>query len=280
MHLLRSSTFWLVLLLTPMPPALGEFRPPLPVSMRPSGYNFEPSTGSIPDLLRLPSAPPPSTPTFRLEYSTQVGLMNSYRMRMQGSTTISVPGRRPKVSSVDQTLDITQRIQRFDGGIITLLTHPSPIGYGQGMLVEMRPNGEVISADTIVPIDLKSMQLEFPLREVKIGDSWTSKIPPTNSVPVELTATYHIEGIDHYLGHPCVRIGTTVSSPNEALSGGMTVRVQASGRIHFDLIDRVVASNVVESSMTVTSPHERIGLVTTDMRMSLDMQRSFATTGQ
>lgn len=222
----------------------------------------------------------------QLVYGGTPEAKSQYRMVMEGSTTVYV-GDRTKKSAIKTEMYLTQSVIGVNEGVIELMTkidsgkinvngQTTPLPYiGQELKTGMKKNGEVVYADTIVPLDLKSMQLTFPTEPVDVGYEWENKIEPTTQVPVTLTATYKVLGVEKVKGRDCVKIASSVRSQKDSTIKGLSLDVKADGNIYFAHAEGKMMKNDVRSSMNmilkrvVNNVEERI---ITKMEMNMEME--------
>jgi hypothetical protein len=225
----------------------------------------------------------------RLLYSSTVNDKAAYQMIMEGKTTVFV-GDRTQSSSIKTEMFLTQVVSAFKDEVISLKTkidsgtinvngQPSPIPMiGQEVLTDMKRNGTIISNSGFQGLDLKSMQLVFPDKEMNVNDSWTSSIPASSNVPVDLNVTYTVVGVEKIKDQDCVKIQSKVRSGKDTQIEGLSLDVKADGNIYFAYKAGRMMKNDVRSQMNmilkrvVNNQEQRI---ITKMDMDMRMEYTY-----
>jgi hypothetical protein len=225
----------------------------------------------------------------KLQYSSTPGDKAAYQMLIEGKTTVFV-GDRTQTSSIKTEMFLTQNVGAFNNGIITLKTkidsgtinvngQPSPIPMiGQEVVTDMKRDGTIVANSGFQGLDLKSMQLVFPDKELNVNDSWTSDIPATDNVPVDLKVTYTVVGVEKIKDQDCVKIQSKVRSGTTTKIEGLTLNVQADGNIYFAYKAGRMMKNDVKSQMNmilkrvVNNQEQRI---ITKMEMDMRMEYTY-----
>ena len=225
----------------------------------------------------------------RLQYSSNPGDKAAYQMLMEGKTTVFISDRQ-QTSSIKTEMFLTQLVSAFKDGIITLKTkidsgtinvngQPSPIPMiGQEVVTDMKRDGTIVANSGFQGLDLKSMQLVFPDKELNVNDSWNSDIPASQNVPVELKVTYTVVGVEKIKDQDCVKIASKVRSGPGTTIEGLTLNVQADGNIYFAYKAGRMMKNDVKSQMNmilkrvVNNQEQRI---ITKMEMDMRMEYTY-----
>lgn len=223
-----------------------------------------------------------------LRYTSHVGDAATYSMKMQGKTVVwssAQANAKRQESSIATEMLLRQEVIASTESSIKLRTtinsgtidaksgvfgHPA-----EPVVTTMRPNGEIIENSGFAGLDLKSMQLVFPNRALKIGDSWTDNIPASSSVPTELVVTYTVVGIKRFHGEDCVQIASKVRSPRKPSIEGLELSIQADGDIYFAYRAGRMMKNDVTSKMSmrlrrVSNTRKTTTVTEMDMRMQMD----------
>lgn len=234
-------------------------------------------------------ASPSRAEGIRLLYSSTVGDKAAYQMIMEGKTTVFV-GDRTQSSSIKTEMFLTQNVAAFKDEVVTLKTkidsgtinvngQPSPIPMiGQEVVTDMKRNGTIVSNSGFQGLDLKSMQLVFPDKELNVNDSWTSNIPASANVPVELNVTYTVVGVEKIKDQDCVKIASKVRSGEKTTIEGLSLDVKADGNIYFAYKAGRMMKNDVRSQMNmilkrvVNNQEQRI---ITKMDMDMRMEYTY-----
>ena len=234
-------------------------------------------------------ASPSYSQGIRLQYSNTVGDKAAYQMIMEGKTTVFV-GDRTQTSAIKTEMFLTQNVAALKDEIVTLKTkidsgtinvngQPSPIPMiGQEVVTDMRRDGTIVSNSGFQGLDLKSMQLVFPDKELNVNDSWNSNIPASANVPVDLNVTYTVVGVEKIKDQECVKIASKVRSGKDTQIEGLTLNVQADGNIYFAYKAGRMMKNDVKSQMNmilkrvVNNQEQRI---ITKMEMDMRMEYTY-----
>ncbi len=199
---------------------------------------------------------------YTIRYKAAKGDQSKYKMNMHGETTIYVEDQ-TQVTLIDNEMMLTQRVTEFDAkkSMITFQTridsgkmsingvdsHLPMIG--QVLQTKMLTNGEVISSIGAANQSLDNMQLVFPEKPIKKGSTWKTEIPANTQVPVPLIMRYKAVGFEKYKGRNCVKLATSIKSGKKSEIEGMSLELDAKGRIYFDIANGVMVSNRVNSDM-------------------------------
>jgi|GEM_PF-689907 len=198
----------------------------------------------------------------RLLYGCNAKDKATYQMVMEGSTTVFV-GDRTQKSTIKTEMSLTQSVTDFKNDIVSLKTkiesgsinvngQPSPIPMiGQEVVTDMKRNGSIVNTSGFQGLDLKSMQLVFPDKELNINDSWTSNLSATAQVPVPLNVTYKVIGVEKIKDQECVKISSSVRSGKQTSIEGLSLDVKADGHIYFAYKVGRMMRNDVKSQMNM-----------------------------
>lgn len=222
-----------------------------------------------------------------LAYGDSLGRCDgSYRMAMNGSTTVLSQGR-TQLSTIQTEMLLSQRSvkattehlsleTRIDAGTIVVNGAASPIPMiGRVVRTQMARDGTIVDHKGFSGLDLKSMQLVLPRSVVKRGHTWTVPVPATASVPIALEVQYSIERIVRLIGETRVQISSTVESVGPSTMGLGDLSVRARGEIWFSVERGLMLSNDVDSQMDFSQRKEAPdgdGVVRTIMTMSMRMR--------
>ena len=197
-----------------------------------------------------------------IRYKASKGEQTKYKMNMHGETTIYVEDQ-TQVTLIDNEMLLTQRVTEFDKkkSMITFQTRidsgkmningvasPLPM-IGQVLQTKMLTNGEVLSSIGAANQSLDNMQLVFPEKPVKKGSTWKTEIPANTQVPVPLIMRYKAIAFEKYKGRNCVKLATSIKSGKKSEIEGMSLELDAKGRIYFDVDKGQMVSNRVNSDM-------------------------------
>lgn len=224
----------------------------------------------------------------RLEYGSQVGDSSTYRLVMDGQTTVFVSERTQK-TTIRTEMSLSQEVTGYKDGIVSLESkidsgsinvngqQSALPSIGQVIVTRLKKNGEILSASGFGPnMNLNSMQLVFPDRELDVGDSWKSTIDPTAQVPVPLHVEYKVLGFEKIRDYDCIKIASSVRSGAKGTVEGLDLKVQADGNIYYaykvgKMIKNDVTSvmNMVLKRIVDNKPQRIITKMNMDMRMEL-----------
>lgn len=181
----------------------------------------------------------------RLQYSNRVGDQVKYRMVMDAGAS-EFAGARNRSSTVMRTeMVVSQQVvaardgvarvrTRVDSGSIKADGQSLPMqAVGQELLADIKPTGEILQASDFNGLDLKSMQVVFPDRELAVNDSWSVTIAPTPAIPVALTVTYKLAGFERMAGEECARITASVTTDKATLANGLALELKSEGEMFF-----------------------------------------------
>lgn len=147
------------------------------------------------------------------------------------------------------------------------------INEAQTQIVTMLPSGQVTSQQGAQPAAGQQIQMVFPAKPVKVGESWEQRqtLPPP--IPLAVTTTYTLEKQDAtYPGYGKTAIITSHMKVAEGGGpGGEEVSSRTNGRLWFDVakgrIVRSTANSRFDFSLPITPP----GLPATNVKVSLDV---------
>jgi len=185
-----------------------------------------------------------------------------FKMTMHGETTIYVEDQ-TQVTVIDNEMFLTQRVTdvEADKDVVTFQTKIDagkmaingvdtilPM-IGQVLQTKMRSNGEILSSIGSANQNLDNMQLVFPEKAVDVGSNWKIDIPANAQVPVPLVMQYKVAGFEVYRGRKCVKLTTSITSGQSAGIEGMSLELDAKGKIYFDYEKGQMVDNRVNSDM-------------------------------
>lgn len=181
----------------------------------------------------------------RLQYSNRVGDQVKFRMVMDAGAS-EFSGARSRSSTVMRTeMVVSQQVlasrdgvarvrTRVDSGSIKADGQALPMqAVGQELIADIRPTGEIVEASDFSGLDLKSMQVVFPDRELAVNDTWSVSIAPSPAIPVALTVTYKLAGFERLDGEECARITASVTSDRATLASGLALELKSEGEMLF-----------------------------------------------
>lgn len=225
-----------------------------------------------------------------LRYAVKVGDQARYKMTMSGTTTIYV-AEQTQQTVITNEMNLTQRVKSRDAGA-NVITYETKIDSGDmaingvgsplpmiGQVIEttMSDKGEMLAANGANP-NLNNLQLVFPDKAVKVGDTWSVELPPNAQIPVPLTVKYTVLDFPVFRNRPCAKIESVITSgKGQGEIDGMSLEMSASGTIFFDPARGQVVSNKVGSDMKMVLKRILEGKpasIITRMQMSvhLDLQ--------
>lgn len=228
-----------------------------------------------------------SEPGVRLEFKGGVGSKNAYGVLMQGKSIVESAG---QSQSTDMKMEmvIEQKVLQSNGTEMdvstTIVSGSTAINnevselpnVGQAILMKMNKRGAVIEASGggDPNFDFKQMQIEFPERKVKNGDTWTSKIKPNEKFPIPMEAIYTMVGTEMVQGYECAKIESEIRVlPSDRKN--IDLEVDAKGVLYFAVKEGKMVKNEVRSKMimkmTIEAP-EYPQPVIVNMTMNLDME--------
>lgn len=219
---------------------------------------------------------------FRLKYDVAKGDEARYKMLMMGDTKLFV-GTRVQETVLTTEMYMTQRVTEVDAntGVITMNTGidkgtltvngiQSPLPYaGQTTQTQMLKNGEIIADGATAGANFNNAQLVFPDKELQIGDSWQTELPPNDQVPAPMTVKYTILGWERYQTPAgrrfrCLKIQSEVGTdPAKTVQQGLRLKVKAEGTILFNLEKGQLVRNAVDSNLEMILKQEIQGKVET-----------------
>lgn len=226
---------------------------------------------------------------FDLVFKGKAGDVSEYAVEMTGKSTVSAAGE-AKTTDMNMSMVIRQKIMVIseDGTqdvSTTILEGLTFMGgekvelpnVGTSLLMKITDKGKVLNVTGTAPqdMDFKQMQVEFPDKPVKIGDSWTRRLKATDKFPIPMIATYTITGTSAVKGYECVVIKSTIGvDPNYVNEQKMELTVDAQGLLYFAHKEGKMVKNEVNSlmdlTMTLETP-EQPEPVKVNMKMDLKM---------
>jgi len=222
-----------------------------------------------------------------LQYNPAPGTAVKYQMNIRGTTVVTAMQRvqktdletvmklEQKVTGVDKSGNIEMTTTILDG-VITVNNTPTPFpGTGQVIKVKMAKNGEVIETEGMdQSANFNQMQIKFPAKPIKTGDSWDSNIQPNPQLPIPLSVKYTVLGFETVDGYECVKLQSNVSS-DQGQAGSINLNVKATGKIWFAYKAGVMVKNEVTSSMVMVMENDMGGRkkekIDTRMNLTLKM---------
>lgn len=196
-----------------------------------------------------------------LQYNPKPGTTTKYKMHINGNTVVTAMQRaqktdletdmtiEQKVTGVDKNgnVDMTTEIKE---GTITVNKTPTQLpAIGQIIRVKMAKNGEVLESEGMDnQSNFQQMQIKFPDKPVKVGDSWEAVISPNPQLPIPLKVKYTFLGKETVDGFECAKLQSTVTT-DKAEAGSINLDVKADGMIWFAHKDGIMVKNEVKSNM-------------------------------
>lgn len=225
----------------------------------------------------------------RLVFKGKAGDVNEYKVEMIGNSTVAAKGE-AKSTDMNMNMTIRQKIMNIsaDGTqdvSTTIINGKTFMGgepvelpnVGTSLLMKITERGKVLNVTGKTPedIDFKQMQVEFPAKKMKIGDSWSRRLKATAKFPVPMIAKYFIKGFSKVKGYDCVVIDSTINvDPNYVNEEKMELTVDASGKLYFAYKDGKMVKNEVKTLMDLTMKLETPDQpepVKINMKMDLNM---------
>jgi hypothetical protein len=225
----------------------------------------------------------------RLVFKGKAGDINEYKVEMTGNSTVAAKGE-SKSTDMNMNMVIRQKIMNIseDGtqDVSTTITNGQTFMGGQpvelpnvgtSLLMKITDRGKVLNVTGKGPddIDFKQMQVEFPAKKLKVGDSWTRRLKATAKFPVPMIAKYFIKGFSKVKGYDCVIIDSTIGvDPNYVNEEKMELAVDASGKLYFAYKEGKMVKNEVKTLMDLTmklETPEQPEPVKINMKMDLNM---------
>jgi hypothetical protein len=180
-----------------------------------------------------------------LQYSNKVGEQVKFKMVMDAGASEFSGSQTPSRTTLRSEMVVSQQVLAAKDGIARVRTRvdsgsiradgqalPLP-AVGHELLADMKPSGEIVQASDFGGLDLKSMQVVFPDKELAVNDSWAVTIAPTPAIPIALTVTYKIAGLEKLGGEECVKITASVSSDKKLLANGLALDLKSEGEMFF-----------------------------------------------
>jgi hypothetical protein len=151
--------------------------------------------------------------------------------------------------SVDGTLTVSTVIE--EGTSIVNGQKSQIPNVGQTMLMKITRRGQIanIMGDMSSSIDYKSMQITFPDRELKVGDSWESQVKINPKYPIPMKSKYTIKGFKVVNGHKCVIIESDINVVPFNKKMSQNLKVKAKGHIYFDYEQGKIVANDMKTKM-------------------------------
>lgn len=221
-----------------------------------------------------------------LQYNPAPGTTVKYQMNIRGTTVVTAMQKaqktdletnmklEQKVTGVDKqgNIEMTTTIQE---GTITVNNTPTPLpAIGQIIKVKMAKNGEVVESEGMDQGNFNQMQIKFPDKPVKTGDSWDSSIQPNPQLPIPLSVKYTVLGFETVDGYECVKLQSNVVS-EQGQAGSINLNVKATGKIWFAYKAGVMVKNEVSSNMIMVMESDMGGgkkeKIDTRMNLTLKM---------
>jgi len=180
--------------------------------------------------------------------------------------------------SVDGTLTVSTVIEEGTSSVNgERATLPN---VGQTMLMKIARNGKILNVmgDTASNIDYKSMQITFPDRPLKVGDSWESQVKINPQYPIPMKSKYTIKGFKIVRGHKCVVIESDINVVPLNKKMAQNLKVKAKGLIYFDYEKGKIVGNEMKTKMYMRvltkGPGAAVekGKGEVEMNMSIDME--------
>ena len=198
-----------------------------------------------------------------LTYSDKIGEKIRYKMSMEGSTT-AIMGLQNRTANIKAEMLVSQEVVAAKDGVATVRTQVDGgslnsdgqimplVAEGLQVLASIRKNGEIVQSSDFQGIDLKSLQVVFPDRELGLHDSWTQTVPATPQVPVRLTVTYRVVESKKLGEQECVRIQYACQSDKKPTADGVSLDLKSEGELYFAYkLGRILRNEVTSRSNVI-----------------------------
>ena len=141
-----------------------------------------------------------------VRFAPKPGSIAVYRLSLRGVTTTAIGDMDQKID-VDTEMYISQACEKVADNRITLVTSIDsgksnvngdvtvPETVGARYQVVMEPSGKILESSQSIGGETTQMQIVFPDKPLRVGDSWEQIIPIQNG-KLNLRATYALEGFD------------------------------------------------------------------------------------
>jgi hypothetical protein len=196
-----------------------------------------------------------------LQYGSRQPSVARYHTVLSGRTQVFVDQKSKEESVLKSDMYVTQHSSLQKDGLLRLETKiesgmmdlngekvPVPMS-GTSFGATIRRNGQVVEAPVRAGFDMSQLQFVLPSKEVEVGHRWSELIAATDQVPVSLKAEYEVIGSGIVEGKPCVKISSKIRSQDDSNIQGLTMKVNSSGDILFDLEHGQILRSNVQSQL-------------------------------
>lgn len=224
-----------------------------------------------------------------LEYKPKPGTTVKYQMNIRGSTVVTAMQKAQK-TDLETIMKVEQKVTGVDKngniemtttileGTITVNNTPTPLpAVGQIIRVKMAKDGEILESEGMDQGNFNQMQVRFPNKPVKVGDSWNSEIQPNPQLPIPLKVKYTLVGFEKVDGYDCAVLQSNVTS-DQGQAGSINLNVKADGKIWFAYKEGIMVKNEVTSNMVMVMESDMGGgkKEKIDTRMNLVLKMGIA----
>lgn len=226
----------------------------------------------------------------RLRYDFQSGQILRYRLNMSSNATFRMPDGQVEKLNMTNYLELSQElIEKTDEGnfrvavtidkVIQTVNGKNnrvPVPEGQVNIIEMMPNGQVVNIQSSAPAtSSQSLQMVFPSKPLRKGDSWDQTQTLTHPLPLETKTEYEVSDLHGsfpgYQGET-VFIRSQMALENSETPTKEVVSSRTNGNLWFDAKNgRIVRSKGV-SNFTFDLPISIPDLVPEGSNVKLDLQ--------
>lgn len=217
---------------------------------------------SLPFALLLAASPQlHATKGFLLQYGSRTQTKARFHTVLSGKTQVFHDQSHKEESLLKSDMYVTQQSSPLKDGLLRLETRietgmmdlngeklPVPMS-GQSFAATIKRNGQVVEAPATPGFDMSQLQFVLPSTEVEVGHRWSELFAPTASVPVSLKAEYEVIGTGLVEGKQCVKISSSIKSQDDSNIEGLTMKVNSSGDILFDVERGQILRNNVRSQL-------------------------------
>lgn len=201
----------------------------------------------------------------QLEFKGKAQDVNFYVVKMTGTSQITNENGEKRSANMLVDIEIKQKIMNvaingtLDMSTVVTKGNSTVNGnvtelpnVGQTLLMKLSRRGKVLKVQGDIDkqqVDFENMQITFPDRALKIGDSWTSKVKVNPNYPVPMEAKYTLTGFRKVANHPCATIKTDIYIKTTNAKVNENMKVKATGNIYFDYLAGKIVKNTLNTKM-------------------------------
>ena len=222
-------------------------------------------------LVLLP-AQAPGAESVQLRYQYRPGEVLNYRLTMESNATFRMPDGQVEKLNMTNYLELSQElIERTpDGNAKVAVTinrvvqrvngenRRVPVPEGQVNLLTLMPNGRVVELQSSAPAAAsQNLQMVFPSKPLRKGDSWEQTESLTNPLPLETTTEYEVADLSArfpgYQGET-VYIQSKMSLENSETPTKEVVQSETKGNLWFDAKNGRIVRSKARSNFSFELP--------------------------